>query len=141
MMTEYASGNAANNPPPPSTSQVSLPSHTGAMEFIAVSRSLPTGKAPNITPMPRSKPSMTTYMKTANPRIPAQMLVSATLSAMRRSSGGRGAQCRRRRDACRVCRRVRVLGLLRMRRARHELEQVPAAHAEHREIDHDERNQ
>jgi hypothetical protein len=38
----YANGNAAINPPPPMTSQVSLPSHTGAMAFIAVSRSAPT---------------------------------------------------------------------------------------------------
>jgi hypothetical protein len=34
-ITAYARGNAASKPPPPNTSQVSLPSHTGAMEFMA----------------------------------------------------------------------------------------------------------
>ena len=71
MITAYASGKAANNPPPPSTSQVSLPSHTGAIEFMAVSRSRPTGSRENSTPMPRSNPSMTTYMNTAKARMRA----------------------------------------------------------------------
>src|SRR3569833_2080617 len=34
----YASGKAASSPPPPSTSQVSLPSHTGAIAFVLVAR-------------------------------------------------------------------------------------------------------
>ena len=36
---EYTIGKAANRPAPPSTSQVSFPSHTGATEFIITSRS------------------------------------------------------------------------------------------------------
>ena len=59
-ITANASGKAAINPPPPSTSQVSLPSQTGATVFIAWSRSSPGRRARNRMPMPRSKPSMTT---------------------------------------------------------------------------------
>ena len=82
---------------------------------------------------------MTTYMNTANARIAAQMLVSSALSAMGTlprpaARGQRG----RRRDAGGMRRRIRQLGLMRLRRVRHEPQQVPRAHAEHGEIhDHE----
>src|SRR4051794_11480331 len=136
----YASGNAASNPPPPSTSQVSLPSHTGATEFIAVSRSLPTPNTGNRMPMPRSKPSITTYMNTANPRTAAQTLVSTVPSTMRCTlvaTADRGRRC----DARRVGGRIRRIGLLRLRRPRHEFQQVPAPHSEHHEVHDDEGDQ
>ncbi len=142
MMMAYASGNAAINPPPPSTSQVSLPSHTGAMEFIAVSRSRPTPNTGNRMPMPRSKPSMTTYMNTANARMAAQMLVSSVLSAMRHlprrapaASAGPGvipAACAGAFGGSGSC----GCGACDM-----SLQQVPGAHAEHREIHDDEGDQ
>src|SRR5687767_5302564 len=109
------------------------------MEFIAVSRSRPTPKHGNRMPMPRSKPSMTTYMNTANARIAAQTLVSTVLSTMARLlDRAAGRERRSRRDARGVRRCVRHASLVRLRRLRHEPEQVPGAHAEHGEIDDDE---
>ena len=57
----------------------------------------PTPNTGNRMPMPRSKPSMTTYMNTANARIAAQTLVSSVLSAMvrllrRAARGERGSR-------------------------------------------------
>ena len=63
--------------------------------------------------MPRSKPSMTTYMNTANARIAAQTLVSTTLSAVRSIMGSspvlsnRSCKAGPRRDAGGMCRHVR----------------------------------
>ena len=48
------------------TSQVSLPSQNGATEFIIWSRWLSSRKYGNRMPMPRSKPSSTTYSATAS---------------------------------------------------------------------------
>ena len=67
MMIANASGNAANRPMPPSTSHVSLPSQIGATEFmISVARRLVRRRTANSMPTPRSKPSSSTYMKTAS---------------------------------------------------------------------------
>ena len=46
MMTAKASGKAARSPTPPSTSQVSLPSHTGAIELITRLREARSGANP-----------------------------------------------------------------------------------------------
>src|SRR5262245_4491511 len=110
------------------------------MEFIAVSRSLPTPNTGNSTPMPRSKPSMTTYMNTANARIAAQAFVSNELSAMAALPGTRG-HCLPGRDARGVRGRIRRFRLVRLGCARHELEQIPGAHAKHGEVHDDERDQ
>src|SRR4051794_5211645 len=53
-------------------SQVSLPSQIGATENIIRSRQFSLCAALNRMPMPRSKPSTTTYMVIATPRIAAQ---------------------------------------------------------------------
>ena len=45
MMIANALGNATHSPPPPSTSQVSLPSQNGATEFIIWSRSVSSGNS------------------------------------------------------------------------------------------------
>ena len=45
MITAKAFGNATSSPPPPSTSQVSLPSQNGATEFIIWSRSDSSGNS------------------------------------------------------------------------------------------------
>jgi hypothetical protein len=58
-MIAKASGNAAMSPMLPSTSQVSLPSHIGATEFI-ISRRHSGDTSPDRMPTPRSKPSNTT---------------------------------------------------------------------------------
>jgi len=68
-MIANASGKAASNATPPSTSQVSLPSQIGATEFIIMSRAASFGARRNKMPTPRSNPSINTYMKTPNPRI------------------------------------------------------------------------
>src|SRR3954465_2101335 len=53
-------------------SQVSLPSQIGETENIMRSRQFSLCAALNRMPMPRSKPSTTTYMGIATPRIAAQ---------------------------------------------------------------------
>ena len=55
-----ASGKAASRPSPPKISQVSLPSQTGAIEFITVARAASPRTSPYSMPTPRSKPSKTT---------------------------------------------------------------------------------
>jgi len=76
---EYTIGNTAKSAAPPSTSQVSLPSQTGATVFIIRSRSLSSGKNGKTMPMPRSKPSSTTYMKRPSAMIAAHTTVTSIL--------------------------------------------------------------
>src|SRR5882757_502270 len=59
---------------PPSTSHVSLPSQTGATVLTMVSRSPLSRTKGNRMPMPRSKPSMTTYIIKAKAMMTAQMI-------------------------------------------------------------------
>src|SRR6266704_2729489 len=73
MMIANASGKAAKRAVPPSTSQVSLPSQIGATEAIIRSRAPSPGANGKRIPTPRSKPSSSTYMKTANARISVQI--------------------------------------------------------------------
>jgi len=55
-------------PRPPSTSQVSLPSQTGATEFMIVfARGAVRRETAKDADRPRSKPSSSTYRKTAEP--------------------------------------------------------------------------
>src|SRR5438132_571704 len=68
-MIANASGKAASSATPPSTTQVSLPSQIGATEFIMMSRATSLGARRNRMPTPRSNPSISTYMKTPNPKI------------------------------------------------------------------------
>jgi hypothetical protein len=56
----YASGNNASSPPPPSTSQVSLASHTGRIDTAITLRCLLQAVRPMSMPTPRSVPSSTT---------------------------------------------------------------------------------
>src|SRR5690606_38405840 len=70
---EYTSGKAANKPAPPNTIHVSLPSQMGATVFIITSRSPSLGKNGNKMPIPRSKPSITTYISTPKAIMPAQI--------------------------------------------------------------------
>src|SRR6056297_1228083 len=70
---EYTIGKAAKRPAPPSTSQVSLPSHTGATEFIMVSRPSSLGAKGKRIPTPRSNPSISTYMMMPKPIMNAQI--------------------------------------------------------------------
>ena len=65
MIMAYASGNAANKPPPPRTSHVSFPSQKGAIEFIIRSRHESEGAKGKRMPTPRSNPSNTTYRNIA----------------------------------------------------------------------------
>ena len=65
IITAYARGNAPNNAAPPRTSQVSLPSQTGATLFTITSRSSASRTNGNRMPMPRSKPSITMYISVA----------------------------------------------------------------------------
>ena len=60
-------------PPPPSTSQVSLPSQIGAMLFIITSRSARLRANGNKMPTPRSNPSSSTYMNTLKAMMPLQI--------------------------------------------------------------------
>jgi len=53
----YATGKAANIPPPPRINHVSFPSQNGAIEFIILSRHLSEGAKRNNIPHPKSKPS------------------------------------------------------------------------------------
>src|ERR1700681_46960 len=69
MTIANARGKAAKSPRPPSTSHVSLPSQIGATEAITRSRASSPGANGKRIPTPRSKPSSSTYMKTAKARI------------------------------------------------------------------------
>src|SRR6187402_1456310 len=128
-MIAYASGKAAISPPPPSTSQVSLPSQTGAIAFIAVSRSRPTSKRVNNMPMPRSNPSITTYIATANAMMNAQMIVRSSIAALPPHRG---------RDPGGADRRVRRIAFARRRRLGHQPQNIPDPGREGGDIDDDE---
>ena len=88
MMIANASGKIASSPSPPSTSHVSLPSHTGATDVIISVRASSSRAIGKRMPMPRSKPSSNTYMNTETPR----MIVHTGT----RSRGGMAASLRRR---------------------------------------------
>src|SRR3954471_2206344 len=62
----------ASSPPPPSTSQVSLPSQIGATDIIMRSRQFSFFADANRIPTPRSKPSTMTYIATAKAMNQAQ---------------------------------------------------------------------
>src|SRR5262249_50660013 len=64
MIIANASGKAVSNARPPKTSQVSLPSQTGSIDFIMTSPSAVLGENPCKMPIPRSNPSSTTYKNT-----------------------------------------------------------------------------
>src|SRR5690606_25044489 len=71
----YTRGKAASNPAPARISQVSLPSHTGATEFIITSRASSSGAKGNRMPTPRSKPSISTYIMMLKAMITAQIML------------------------------------------------------------------
>src|SRR5665213_3798060 len=89
MMIANASGNAARSAVPPSTSHVSLPSHTGATVFIIRLRSSSLPAVTDSTPTPRSKPSSSTYMKTPTPMISVQIGTRSICIVSPSALGGR----------------------------------------------------
>src|SRR6185437_4116110 len=145
---EYTSGKTANSAAPPSTSQVSLPSHTGATVFIIRSRSFSSGKNGKTMPMPRSKPSSTTYMKRPNAMIAAHMTVTSIFfsQAVGLGSGhvdqliGGGQRAARAPGGLVARHAMRCVSRQRRTRA-HQLEHVVDAGAEHEEVDHHEGHQ
>src|SRR5665213_2566610 len=94
MMIANASGNAARSAVPPSTSHVSLPSHTGATVFIIRLRSSSLAAVTDSTPTPRSKPSSSTYMNTPTPMISVQ-IGTRSICIASPSALGRGQRPRR----------------------------------------------
>src|SRR5512146_1355211 len=120
-MTAKASGNTASSPPPPRISQVSLKSQTGATEAIIRSRSCASGRNPNSMPTPRSKPSRSTYMKTASARIAAHSGTrSSAMAGSLRVGGGRQRTSRARFDL--------LVVLARQRRLRSAHDHAPQQH-------------
>src|SRR5580704_7236320 len=129
-------GNAAKSPAPPSTSQVSLPSQTGATVFIITSRFCCSGKNGNRMPMPRSKPSSTTYINMPSAIIAAQVRVRSMSGSF---DGMRGNRERSTRGVVVVVHARHAGGLARQRRTCFEqLEQVVDARPEHERVDHHE---
>src|SRR5688500_17345439 len=88
-MIVKAAGNAAKMPMPPMTSQVSLPSQTGATEPIIALRAPSSGANGKRMPTPRSKPSRSTYMNTLSARITVQMGTRSRATALVASCRGR----------------------------------------------------
>src|SRR5690606_3115539 len=136
---------AASKPAPPSTSHVSLPSHTGATVFIITSRSDSSVKNGKRMTSPRSKPSITTYIRIPNRMITAQIRVRSTpISVLpqrsrfafigSRRQGSRGGAC--------LARAARRGALLRHRRpAANEPQHVNRSGPEDDEVHDDEQNQ
>src|SRR5690606_19020852 len=135
--TEYASGKAASRPAPPSTSQVSLPSQTGATVFIMTSRSAASGKNGNSRPIPRSKPSITTYIITPNRMMMAHSS-GRSIPMGRLLVGGRERPHRLARLAGAARPRV-ASGLLRARGQ--QPQPIGGARAEHGQVDEHEQRQ
>src|SRR5690606_35084528 len=139
-------------PPPPSTSHVSLPSQIGATEFIIVSRSSSVGTDWNRMPMPRSKPSISTYMKTAKaitaPEISGR---SRSISVLLHHSAGRSDffLWQRHRPRRRALAQLRLVlrpphsgpGPGRRWAERDYPQHVPGAGAENRRVGNDEQHQ
>src|SRR5690606_25096022 len=135
--TEYASGKAASSPAPPSTSQVSLPSHTGATVFIITSRSAVCWKKGNRMPIPRSKPSITTYIMTPNRMMTAQINGRSTPMSRLLCCGGKRPH--RLARPARTARPRVVAGLLRA--GGQQAHAIGSAGAEHGKVDDHEKGQ